>query len=137
MCPMTSSQAESENRKSIHFQTFLANCQMLHSDVARACAPVVQRLSRPLQWLSGLIRARNEIQNDRLLLITAGKMVRLEEFSLQEREPDLNFPSDLLAIRWATTQEYVALEHYPFFCSLAFLLCMMYYTEVNRFDILP
>jgi hypothetical protein len=87
---MTSSQAESENRKSIHFQTFLAQCQMLHPDVAQACAPVVQWLSRSLQWFSGLIIASNEIQNGRLLLITVGKMVRLEEFPLQDREPDLN-----------------------------------------------
>src|SRR5262245_996507 len=91
----------------------------------------------PVGKIEADVRGGNTIQNGRFLLITVGKMVRLEEFSLQERTRSqfdretpalvgrkfccrVNFPSDLLAIRWAATQEYIALEHYPFFCSLLF-----------------
>src|SRR5216684_7062041 len=68
-------------------------CASRHSVSSQTCCKLVLQLFngvRPLQWLSGLIIVSHEIQNNPLQLISTCKMVRLEEFALQQREPDLN-----------------------------------------------
>src|SRR5260370_6816639 len=43
----------------------------------------------PLEWLGGLVIAGNKILNGLLKIIQGGKMVRLQEFALQQTEPKL------------------------------------------------
>src|SRR6266566_3914524 len=63
----------------------------LHVSYQACCELVFQLLSRvgPLEGLGGLVIASNEVLDRLLKLIKAAEMIGLQEFALQETEPDL------------------------------------------------